>query len=163
MAAAIFAKAAHAQGVSDQALAASAGFLEGGRPAHEHVLTLLTERGIDMSRKRSQKLSDQVIEHADLILTMTSEHARGVVSRFPSAISDVYTLRHFGTIVTPRDSHVPVRDWLDELNANTRRSYLGDSEELDIDDPIGKDLDVFTDLREELESTIGWIMNCAYE
>jgi len=163
MAAALFAKSAHTNGVQAEALAASAGFLEGGRVVHEHVVTLLDERGVDVSRKRSQKLSDQVIEHADLILTMTSEHARGVVSRFPRSITDVYTLRHFGTIVTPRDNDVPVRAWLDEINQNNRRAYLGDDEALDIEDPIGKDLNVFTDLCEELESTIDWIMGCAFE
>ena len=161
MAAALFTKSAHMYGATD-ALAASAGFLDGGRPVHEHVTTLLEQRGIDTSRKRSKKLDATVVEHADLILTMTSEHARGVVSRFPRTITDVYTLRHFGTVVTPRSPETSMRDWLDSINASNRRAYLGDDEAIDIADPIGEGLPVFTELALELESAIDWIMGCAY-
>ncbi len=143
-------------------MSASAGFLEGGRPVHASVLQLLEERDIDASRKKSQKLSQGLVDKADLILTMTSEHARGVVSRFPRVISDVYTMRHFGTIVTPRPSDMSIREWLDELNNSNRRAYLGDDEILDIPDPIGLDHKVFTDLAIELENAIDWIMGCAY-
>jgi len=129
---------------------------------HDHVNTLLTERGIDMSRKRSQKLASEVVDHADLILTMTSEHARGVVSRFPRAISNVYTLRHFGSVVTPRSHGDTTADWLERINSENRRAYLGDDESRDIADPIGHPLDVFTDLAVELESAIDWIVGCAF-
>ncbi|MCL4133822.1 UNVERIFIED_CONTAM: hypothetical protein GTU68_033619 [Idotea baltica] len=161
MAAALFAKAAHGCGVTD-AMSASAGFLEGGRPVHSSVAELLGERGVDVSRKRSQKLDQDLVDKADLILTMTSEHARGVVSRFPRAISDVYTHRHFGTLVTPRPNGVSTREWLDDLNMSNRRAYLGDDSLLDIPDPIGLDHKVFTDLAAELENSINWIMGCAY-
>ncbi len=144
------------------ALSASAGFLEGGRPVHEHVVTILEDLGVDVSRKQSQKLSPHLVEKADLILTMTSEHARGVVSRFPRSISDVYTLRHFGTIVTPRPDGVSTTDWLGDLNAVNRRAYLGDDSMLDIADPIGHPYKVFSELAVELENTINWIMGCAY-
>lgn len=161
LASALFAKSAHVSGASD-ARSASAGFLEGGRPVHDSVVRLLDERGVDVSRKKSQQLSIDVVEKADLILTMTSEHARGVVSRFPSVISDVYTQRHFGRIVTPRRTDASIREWLDELNTSNRRAYLGDDDELDIPDPIGQNHKVFTDLTVELEQSIDWIMGCAF-
>jgi len=161
MAAALFAKSAHGHS-ADDAFAASAGFLEGGRPVHDHATALLEQRGIDVSRKRSQKLSAGVVDHADLILTMTSEHARGVVSRFPRSIADVYTLRHFGSVVTPRSQGQTAREWLDQINAANRRAYLGDDVLLDIPDPIGHDLKVFSGLCTELENSIGWILDCAY-
>ena len=161
MAAALFAKAAYVMD-APEARSASAGFLEGGRPVHEHTATVLEGHGVDVSRKRSRKLSPEVVEKADLILTMTSEHARGVVSRFPKAISDVYTLRHFGTVVTPRPDGLSTADWLDDLNAANRRAYLGDDPLLDIDDPIGHPLDVYRELSVELENTINWIMGCAF-
>jgi len=161
MAAALFAKSAHGHQASD-AYSASAGFLEGGRPVHESVRKLLDERGIDVTRKKSQKLSADIVDHADVILTMTSEHARGVVSRFPRSISDVYTLRHFGSVVAPRSRAQTTRQWLDQTNAANRRAYLGDDVLLDIPDPIGHDFKVFSGLATELENSIGWIMDCAY-
>ncbi len=161
LASALFAKAAHEMGTPG-ALSASAGFLEGGRPVHEHVVTILDGLAVDVSRKQSQKLSPDLVEKADLILTMTSEHARGVVSRFPRAISDVYTLRHFGTLVTPRPEGVSTADWLRDLNSANRRAYLGDDAMLDIEDPIGHPYKAFSELAVELENAINWIMGCAY-
>lgn len=143
-------------------LSASAGFLEGGRAVHDSVARLLDERAVDVSRKKSRKLSEDLVDKSDLILTMTSQHARGVVSRFPGAISDVYTLRHFGTVVTTRPADVSTREWLDDLNVSNRRAYLGDDEMLDIPDPIGQAHKVFIELATELENSIGWIMGCAY-
>ena len=161
MASALFVKSAHRYGAVE-ARSASAGFLEGGRPVHDSVTHLLDERGVDVSRKVSQKLSPALVEKADLILTMTSEHARGVVSRFPEAIGDVYLQRHFGTIVTPRPADASIREWLDDLNRSNRRAYLGDDALLDVPDPIGHDLQVFTELAVELENSIDWILGCAY-
>ena len=153
MASGLFAKSAHVNGAVG-AISASAGFLEGGRPVHPAVTRLLDERAIDVSRKKSQKISQDLVDKSDLILTMTSDHAR--------AISDVYTLRHFGTIVTQRPADVSTREWLDDLNVLNRRAYLGDDEILDIPDPIGRADKVFTELVIELENSIGWIMGCAY-
>lgn len=161
MAAALFMKSAHEHNAVD-AVAASGGFLEGGRKVHEHVTTILDSKGIDVSQKRSQRLSADVVEPADLILTMTSEHARGVVSQFPRSISDVYTLRHFGSVVTPRPRHESTREWLASINTNNRRAYLGDDVLLDIPDPIGHPIKAFEGLATELENTISWIMQCAY-
>lgn len=161
LAAAILAQAAADKDMSD-VRAASAGFLEGGRPVHDHVATILSERGIDASRKRSQKLTDDVVGPADLILTMTSEHARGVVGRFPKSISDVYTLRHFATIVTPRPSDLSTSDWLSGINAANKRAYLGDDDSRDISDPIGHPMPVFRTLAEELTTSIDWIVNSAF-
>lgn len=161
MASGLFAKSAIAHDAVG-ALSASAGFLEGGRPVHPSVTTILSEHGVDVSRKKSQKLTEDLVDKADLILTMTSEHARGVVSRFPQAISAVYTQRHFGTLVTPRPNGASTREWLDDLNALNRRAYLGDDEMLDIPDPIGRDHAVFTELAFELKNSIDWIMGCAF-
>ena len=161
MASALFAKSVHANGVTG-AMSASAGFLEGGRPVHESVHRLMSERGVDVSRKKSQQLSQDLVDKSDLILTMTSEHARGVVSRFPRAIGDVYTFRHFGTLVTPRSPEMSTRDWLDHLHLSNRRAYLGDDDVLDVPDPIGHEHNVFVELAAELENSINWIMGCAF-
>ena len=161
LAAALFAKSAHAHDASD-ALAASGGFLEGGRSVHEHVASILEDKGVDVSQKRSQRLSAEVVDPADLILTMTSEHARGVVSQFPRSIAEVYTLRHFGSVVTPRPRHESTLEWLDSINRSNRRAYLGDDVLLDIPDPIGHPFKAFKGLANELENTISWILDCAY-
>lgn len=161
LASALLALAAHEREVPD-VFAASAGFLEGGRPVHEHVAALLDQRGVDMSQKRSQKLNIETVEAADLILTMTSEHARGVVGRFPRTVDDVYTFRHFARLVRPRGHNQSTSEWLNSMSEDTRRAYLGDDATLDIPDPIGQDFAVFEGLAGELQTAVSWIMDCAF-
>lgn len=161
MAAALLAKSAHDRDIPE-AKAASAGFLDGGRRVHEHVVTLLEQDGVDVSRKRSQKVEQALIDKADLVLTMTTEHARGIVGRFPESLPSVYTMRHFSTVVPVRPHGTSISDWLDQINMSNRRAYLSDDELLDIPDPIGHDLDVFVELAEELRNSIAWIMSCAF-
>lgn len=161
LAAGLFVHAAHERKVND-ALAASAGFLEGGRPVHEHVASILDDRGIDTSKKVSRKLSAELVEKSDLILTMTSEHARGVVGRFPNSIHRVYTFRHFASVVAPRATEITTNEWLTEVNRANRRAYLGEDEALDIADPIGRDFPVFVSLANELTNSISWILDCAF-
>ena len=161
MAAGLFVEAVAARGITD-AYAASAGFLEGGQPVHEHVADILNRRGIDTSRKRSQELSAGLVAKSDLILAMTTEHARGIVGRHPETLSRVYTFRHFGLLVEPRSEALSTSAWLDALNRDNKRADLRNDPLLDIPDPIGQDLVVFETLAEELANTTSWVMDCAY-
>jgi protein-tyrosine-phosphatase len=43
-------------------------------PASEHAVSVLAERGIDLSAHRSQPLTAELVEWADLILAMSSSH-----------------------------------------------------------------------------------------
>ncbi|MGY8769789.1 MAG: L-threonylcarbamoyladenylate synthase [Pirellulales bacterium] len=56
----------------------------GGRPSAEAV-SVLSERGLDLSQHASQPIGDRLIEHADLILTMTRGHIEAIVSHWPQA------------------------------------------------------------------------------
>lgn len=161
LAAGLFVHAADSRGITD-AFAASAGFLDDGMRVHEHVARLLEERGIDSSRKVSQRIRAGVAARADLILTMTSEHARGVVGRFPTSIRRVYTFRHFVTIVSARAGHMSTGEWLDGLDSHNPRSYVRDDQGLDIPDPIGQGFGAFVKLADELTGSIEWMMDCAY-
>lgn len=141
---------------------ASAGFLPGGRQPHDSVLQLLDESGVDLSEKRSRRLDETIVGGAQLILTMTSEHARRLVGEFPASAAKVWVLRDFCTVVTARAEGQSIDSWLGALSELHHRSYAEDSERLDVPDPIGEAHDAFVTLSEELTNLIGWFLACAY-
>jgi tRNA threonylcarbamoyl adenosine modification protein (Sua5/YciO/YrdC/YwlC family) len=64
----------------------------GGSAAPEAV-EVMQERGLDISRHESQPLTEKLIRHADVILTLTSAHRQSIVRRWPEAASRSLTLR----------------------------------------------------------------------
>jgi protein-tyrosine phosphatase len=45
----------------------------------------MREYGLDLARHEAQPLTDQLVRHADLILTMTQSHLQSIVERWPGA------------------------------------------------------------------------------
>ncbi len=56
--------------------------MAGGKPSREAV-EVMAERGLDLTSHKSQPLSDRLVRHADLILTMTNGHRQAIVSHWP--------------------------------------------------------------------------------
>jgi tRNA threonylcarbamoyl adenosine modification protein (Sua5/YciO/YrdC/YwlC family) len=54
-------------------------------PSSEAVLVMKEDYGLDLTRHEAQPLTDQLVHHADLILTMTQSHLQSIVERWPSA------------------------------------------------------------------------------
>lgn len=60
---------------------ASAGVAAGpGSPASSHAIIVSADRGLDLTAHRSQPLSPELVEWADLILAMSASHLRGVAA-----------------------------------------------------------------------------------
>jgi protein-tyrosine-phosphatase len=43
------------------------------------------ERGLDLTRHEAQPVTDQLVRHSDLIVTMTLSHRQAIVERWPEA------------------------------------------------------------------------------
>lgn len=56
----------------------------GSRPSPEAV-TVMGAMGIDLSSHESQPLTEQLVRHADLILTMTRSHRQAILTEWPDA------------------------------------------------------------------------------
>ncbi len=67
-------------------LIASAGLAaaSGAGPSREAVV-LMEEQGIDLAAHAAQQLTDQLVKHADLMITMTNGHRRAIVDHWPEA------------------------------------------------------------------------------
>jgi len=77
-------------------IARSAGiYALGGSSASREAVKVMAEMGIDIRDHRAQQLNDDLIQWADLILTMTEAHYREIISQYGVSAEKVYTLAKF--------------------------------------------------------------------
>ncbi len=56
-----------------------------GCPASSESVQIMQELGLDLGKHEAQPLTEQLVRHADLILTMTASHWQTIVRRWPGA------------------------------------------------------------------------------
>lgn len=66
-----------------------------GMPASAHAVAVLAESGIDLSHHRATPLSRELVQQADLVLTMTRHHRQQVLALCPEATGRVFTLAEY--------------------------------------------------------------------
>lgn len=96
-------------------LSAGLSAMPGGRAATEAV-EVMKQRGLDLSGHESQPVTDRIVNHADLILTMTRSHRQGLLSQWPSAASRTF-------LVSPSDRDIadPIGSPLEHYEACANR------------------------------------------
>jgi protein-tyrosine-phosphatase len=93
---------------------ASAGVCAGnGFPASPNAVRALQEQGIDISSHSSRHLTPEMIESADLLVTMTRAHRDAVVAIAPESRGKVFLLKSFGVAQSAADIYDPVGEALD--------------------------------------------------
>lgn len=97
-----------------------------GDKASDQAVEALAEQGIELSRHRATLLTPQLVEEADLVLTMTESHRRQVLNLLPDAQGKVFTLGEFagvpGDIADPYGSPVDnYRRCAEEIKALIRK------------------------------------------
>jgi protein-tyrosine-phosphatase len=110
----------------------SAGTFAGyGQPMTQYAVDAMIRRQIPVQPHQSKPVTPDLIEKADLVLTMTRHHARDLKERFPQAAEKIYPLRAY------------VADTPDEAGA-----------ECGIVDPFGGDDTHYESCAKELEQLI---------
>ncbi len=66
-----------------------------GLPASDYAIEAVAELGGALTGHRSQRVKDELVAEADLILTMTQAHKRALVAKFPEARERIYTLSEY--------------------------------------------------------------------
>jgi protein-tyrosine phosphatase len=103
-----------------------------GQPMSEYAQSVLTSRGIAANSFRSTRLTAAEVEWADLILTMTKDHKRHVMERFPQTFRKIYSLKEWAN---HEDDKQP---WMDT----------------DIADPYGQELMKYEQTAQEIEQAL---------
>jgi L-threonylcarbamoyladenylate synthase len=83
---------------------------EVGCPATPEALAALAKLGIDGQAHRSEALTPELIEQADIVFTMTSRHADAVRAMAPDAAGKVLPVDPEGDIADPIGGPQPVYD-----------------------------------------------------
>lgn len=68
-----------------------------GLPVSKHAVEALRQREIEHN-STSLALTSEAVSWADLILTMTSNHKRGLLQWYPEAVDKAYTLKEYSNL-----------------------------------------------------------------
>jgi protein-tyrosine phosphatase len=112
---------------SDQLDVRSAGvFAIDGNDASTNAIEALSEKGIQCTHQ-SSSLSEELVEWATIILTMTNNHKQSVIDLYPHAGRKTYTLVEYVT-----ENDVEKRDITDPFGGplHMYRQTLADLEDL---------------------------------
>ena len=114
-----------------EALSAGIGAMN-GQPPSEHAVRALAEENIDITAQRSCQLTAEMVAGADFIFGMTRGHIEAVLQYFPQAADKAFLIREFV-------QDLPLR-------------------EKDIADPIGGDLEIYKQCRDQIKQGIDALM-----
>jgi len=82
----------------DEVEARSAGIAASiGAPPSDHSITVMAELGIDISGYRSQPVTRELMEWADVVLTMTRSHKMILCRQVPGTSDKIFTLAEYST------------------------------------------------------------------
>ncbi len=123
MAAGILKKMLADEGIEDlSVLSAGTAALE-GMPATDLAVQISADWQIDISAHRSRPVTDELVQRADLILTMTPEHREEISLHDPEAASKTFLLKSFPGTVT-NDPSLYIRDPIGGGPGEYLRSFL---------------------------------------
>lgn len=119
----------------------SAGRLEAGLPAVEHMVRAGLDLGVDLAAHRSCTVDAELLEWADLTVAMTGEQVLDLVGRSSGARDRTLTLREWAAAARagsrPTEwSPEAVRAWAAPLADRPLDALLSGS--WDVDDPMGR-------------------------
>lgn len=83
------------QGINDIEVSSAGTSVLGSSGANENAIAVLESRGIDLSTHRSTQVTKEMIEKADLILTMTVRHRENLIQLCPGAADKTFTLKEY--------------------------------------------------------------------
>lgn len=136
---------------------ASAGLLDGGRPVHPRVVARVKHLDSHVEGRQSKGLTDELVAGADIILTMTADHALQIVSRYPDAMPRVHAMRHFIRVAKQRAAGQDILQWVREANRTIQFNYAEAPDDLNIADPIDQPAEAFDVLLVDMFSLTGWL------
>lgn len=138
-----------------------------GLPVSEHAVHTLKERNIE-TEGTSRALTNEAVDWADLILTMTTGHKRGLLQLYPEAVEKTFTLKEYTnqteSILQDIEeleqlySEMQLKQALGQQLDNADRMKLLELERripsFDISDPFGGSLSVYSSCAAEIEQAL---------
>jgi protein-tyrosine phosphatase len=112
------------------------------------------ERGLDVAAHAARRLHPRMVDHADLVVTMTREHRREVVAVVPSAAPRTFTLKELTRLAEalpdPGNGDGLV-ERIRQADALRRTGFVAEGGDEDVADPLGMSLDTYRAIAWEIE------------
>lgn len=127
-----------------------------GLAAHPYAVRALAEHGVDATGWGATRLSLELVEGADLILTAAAEQRRDVVAMAPAAANRTFTLLDFSAWLEAAPV-APGSDGAPDLLARAaagRAAQPDGHPERDLPDPMGRGLRHFRVCRRRVEAAV---------
>ena len=118
-----------------------------GSPIHEDAALVLEGLGGSSAGFAARQLSVKIAGASDLILTMTRAHRDKVLELVPQKLKRAFTLREAARLIIECGAQS-----LGDLP--TLRPYLVADEQLDITDPIGRSLEEFQAVGDQIATLL---------
>ncbi len=119
----------------------SAGLRADGLEPPRGTVAVLEARGLDIREHRSRRMTEAMLEEADLVVGMEREHVKEAVVLHPAAWPKTFTLKELVRRAEQAGARAPGQpfdEWLEKVHAGrTRMELLGHSTADDVADPIG--------------------------
>jgi protein-tyrosine-phosphatase len=143
-----------------------------GTPVSGLAAAILQQRGFTHALS-SASLTEELLEWADLVLTMTSNHKQHTLQRFPEFVDKVHTLKEFVdddpataerlAELEKRIADVQVKRALSETVTNEEMARIHalqrELPDYDLADPFGGPLEVYKKCADEIESCLIKLIN----
>ena len=127
------------RGRGRNAIISTAGFEQAGLPATPDAVTAMASRGIDVSHHISERLTDEMIEQADLIVTAERVHVARICSDRLDLFQRTFTLPELAAMVglhkTQRSE--PFAIWLSSLGSDRSPATYLNTYVPEVADPTG--------------------------
>ena len=128
----------------------SAGVQAHQLPVDPDAVAVLAEQGLDISAHQPRPLDRELLDEADLVVTMTREHLRTVATTTPGVFRRAFTARELARRLAVHG----LLD-LDSLNeGRSARELMGNDAADDITDPYGESLQLHRDCAFEIDEAM---------
>ncbi len=140
------------------AVVESAGLVTQGQEASLHGVEAMARRDVDISAHRSRRLSDYLIDQADLIVGMERQHVREVAVLDAAAFARSFTLPELARAAratSPRQTAESLDVYLARVGGSRRPSDLfGHDPDDEVADPIGRSAKHYERTAAEIEGLV---------
>jgi protein-tyrosine phosphatase len=123
----------------------SAGFLDEGRPAEQGAIRATQSRGVDISAHRSRSITRELLDEADVIITMEVAHLMSINQLNPAAYRRAFTLLELDRAWTDVSTPAPtLGEAIDRVaNARSASQLLAQRSTFEVPDPMGRNQRAF--------------------
>ncbi|HEV8564703.1 MAG TPA: low molecular weight phosphatase family protein [Actinomycetota bacterium] len=124
-----------------------------GSEAMPESVEAAAERGVDISTHVARRLSDEMLDSADLVLCMAHQHREIIEAERPDLMSRTFTLKELVRLLEDMPDRAPnLQARVKEADDLRRDGFDGNPLDEDIADPLGLPIDTYRAVAWELEA-----------